>query len=109
MCISNTILASNKPKAHLSIPFEKYGGLVLIEASVEGQDGLFVFDTGTDALIVNRFEFNSNPIQRNQSEMEFETVAGKMTAEHFTFGTFALGEYTVKNTVFGVVFSATYH
>lgn len=54
----------------LTIPLKRAGRLLLIEATVDGQNGNFVFDTGATGLVLNRTYF------RDYHAMNQETANG---------------------------------
>lgn len=55
-------------ETHLSanIPFEQHGGLLLVNAFVNGAPGRFIFDTGSPSIIVNRL-----PLHDKDSTLAF--------------------------------------
>ncbi len=49
------------------IPLKRVGRLFLIEASVDGQTGNFVFDTGADKMVLNKTYFRNNLMTTTES------------------------------------------
>lgn len=56
----------------VNIPFTTSDGLILIDAELEGRPGVFIFDTGTESIILNSQV-------RSAEEQEFHTVDGIVT------------------------------
>ena len=53
------------------IPFELANGLILVEASVNGDTGSFILDTGSPMVVVNPKNISDLQISRTQSETAF--------------------------------------
>lgn len=55
-----------------AIPFEKAGNLVLVKAELDGNEGVFILDTGAPTLVVNQ--------QSNQQEINAKGITGQLSA-----------------------------
>jgi predicted aspartyl protease len=53
----------------LVIPFYRSGNLILIEATVDGQTGYFIFDTGAPYLVLNRTYYRDYPSIANYTAL----------------------------------------
>lgn len=72
-CVPDEIIYRAEPLGDfesLTIPLKRAGRLLLIEATVDGQQGNFVFDTGATGLVLNRTYF------RDYQAMNRETAHG---------------------------------
>jgi predicted aspartyl protease len=58
----------------LVLPFYKAGNLMLIEATVDGQTGYFIFDTGAPYLVLNRTYFRKYPSIANYTALGISNV-----------------------------------
>ena len=72
-----------------AIPFVKKSGLIIIEASIDGRLGSFIFDTGADGLYLN------SDVSIESGTVEIETVNGLAEAstliiEELKLGTLSL-------------------
>ncbi len=65
------------------IPFVKSEGLMLIEATIDDESGYLIFDTGADALILNR--------NTNTSSVSFHTVNGDVAMSQTNVGFLSIG------------------
>ena len=73
------------------IPYEKASGLILVQASINGIYGKFIFDTGANQLLLNNF------IDSNNSDQSFHTITGELNTSEVRLNSFKLGSYTIKN------------
>ncbi len=74
-----------------SIPFIKSHGLIIINASINGQNGAFIFDSGCNSLIVHAQNFNS------EVAATFETVNGSIDMQEIEIADFRVGGFEAKN------------
>lgn len=68
------MMAAKKPKPKTSsdplvIPFFRSGNLMMVEATVDGQTGYFIFDTGAPYLVLNRTYFRDYPSIANYTAL----------------------------------------
>lgn len=63
--------SNTKTTAH-AIPFEKAGNLLLVKAELDGNEGVFILDTGAPTLVVNQ--------QSNQQEIKAKGITGQLSA-----------------------------
>jgi len=82
-CWGNRIGASYK------IPFVKTDGLMLLEAQIDGVQGYLIFDTGADALILNR--------ESNEHTDVFETIDGSVAMSAYDITSLTVGNLTFEN------------
>ena len=69
---SAAIENSNTKTTALAIPFEKAGNLLLVKAELDGNEGVFILDTGAPTLVVNQ--------QNNQQEIKAKGITGQLSA-----------------------------
>jgi len=70
-----------------SVPFQLIDGMILVEASVNGREGLFILDTGAPALILNR---------AGEPDNSYEKVRGLgLTGGSFELSTLAIEELKI--------------
>lgn len=62
---------NTKTTAH-AIPFEKAGNLLLVKAELDGNEGVFILDTGAPTLVVNQ--------QSTQQEIMAKGITGQLSA-----------------------------
>jgi predicted aspartyl protease len=78
-----------KPKADsVVIPLKQVGRLFLIEATVDGEHGNLVFDTGANGLVINSTYFRSHVVSGKPSSYGITgsvAVAGRITVEQVEF------------------------
>ena len=77
------------PGSHV-IPFESSGGLMMVEATVDGTSGYFIFDSGSEAIILN------NPHVQND-EIQFKSLSGELTAARSTISSLSLSGYRLSD------------
>lgn len=77
--------------SEVSIPFESDAGFILIEASVDGNIGTFIFDTAADQLLLD------NVKSRTGATSLFTTINGDMQAAEVKLKTFRLGDFKRNN------------
>ncbi len=94
-CCYSVGYAGTEPSASYKIPFTNHGGLILIDAELEGISGVFVFDTGADAVILN----SPDQFLSTDSSTEFHTLSGTITASTTIVDELELGEYTFEDIV----------
>lgn len=75
-----------------AIPFRLIQNLIVIEATIDDNTGLFILDTGTDAIFVDK---TSCLIQSNQQE--FATAQGNLLSQSFIIKHFSLGKLSRRN------------
>lgn len=66
-----TLFANTGIEGYYSIPYVTTHGLMLMNSHYNGQDGVFIFDTGCDAVLINGVVSGSQKV--------FETIAGKVS------------------------------
>jgi hypothetical protein len=74
-----------------SIPFENAAGFILIEASVDGNNGTFIFDTASDQILLDKVKSWTGATSL------FTTVIGEMQATEIKLKSFKLGNFKRKN------------
>lgn len=62
---------NTKTSAH-AIPFEKAGELLLVKAELDGNEGIFILDTGAPTLVVNQ--------QSTQQAIKAKGITGQLSA-----------------------------
>ncbi len=70
----------------LTLPFESMGGLVVVQARVNGLSGNFVLDTGVEHLVLNR-----NYFQGRSSNKTFHHILGAQSAGEYNYVDLELG------------------
>ena len=70
------------------IPFKMSAGLMLVEAEINGIKGLFIFDTGADALLINEIEIKG-------SQQIFQTIQGDFNTQRINIKDLRLGTFEV--------------
>jgi predicted aspartyl protease len=82
-------------KANETIPFRLEGNLLLIKATLNGQTGNFLLDTGAPELILNRAYFEGMRIPWDEKEViDFNGHASE--ARHFAISDFSIGGLSIK-------------
>ncbi|MDA8693051.1 retropepsin-like domain-containing protein [Saprospiraceae bacterium] len=71
------------------IPFVKSDGLMYIEAQVDGEVGYLIFDTGTDALILN------SDVRSDQ--VSFHTIGGEVSMSEVKVEALSIGNFSFSN------------
>jgi hypothetical protein len=69
------------------LPFVEAGGLILVEASIADVSGYFIFDSGSNSVIVHRRESIS------KSDATFHTLAGPLEAALLPNRNLQMGDY----------------
>lgn len=69
---SAAIEHSNTKTTAQAIPFEKAGNLLLVKAELDGNEGIFILDTGAPTLVVNQ--------QSHQQEIKAKGITGQLSA-----------------------------
>jgi Aspartyl protease len=69
---SAAIEHSNTKTTAQAIPFEKAGNLLLVKAELDGNEGIFILDTGAPTLVVNQ--------QSAQQEIKAKGITGQLSA-----------------------------
>lgn len=82
---NRTVKLTEKSEANKS--FELIGGMIFIEANVNGKDGTFILDTGAPGLILNE-----KPLKKSE-----DLVAGGIN------GTVEIGEVAIQNFAWGII------
>ena len=70
-----------------TLPFTKADGLLLVEAQMDDQVGVFIFDTGADGILINSSE------SADGQDVSFETLTGVVTASEVTVPEITFGDY----------------
>jgi len=73
----------------VKIPFVKSDGLMLIKANVDGDDGYLIFDTGADALILNR--------RADHDAVTFNTVSGTTSMSEHKVEALSIGQFSFED------------
>ena len=71
------------------IPFMKSDGLMYIEAQVDGEEGYLIFDTGTDALILNS--------DISSEKVSFYTIGGEVSMSEVRVEALNIGNFSFSN------------
>ena len=75
-----------------SIPFQKVSGLMLVEASLNGSSGTFIFDTGANGVLINsNTELNGLSYHNT---ITGTAISEEITLNSFEFGGIVLEDYT---------------
>lgn len=72
-----------------TIPFEKSNGLMLVDAVVDGVSGKLIFDTGSDAVVLNSYA--------QGHDTSFETLSGGFKASDIEITSIQIGSYSLTN------------
>ena len=85
--VGNTDSPSSRAEAAVSseIPFELAGGMIVVNASLDGKAGNFILDTGAPGIVLN----DANTTFSNQCQGE--SVTGRLTVEEVEVKNFQLG------------------
>ena len=75
-----------------AIPFRLIQNLIVIEATIDDQTGLFILDTGTDAIFVDK-----TSCLRQGNHQEFVTAQGNLHSQSFIIKHFTLGKLSRRN------------
>ncbi len=96
-CLTLTLLLSlpSFAKASDKIPFRMEGNLLLIKATLNGQTGNFLLDTGAPELILNEAYFEGIRIPWDPKQVvDFNGHASE--ARHFAIESFSIGDLSIK-------------
>lgn len=74
-----------------TIPFIKSGGLILVDANLNGEEGHLIFDTGADGILVNM------PSSINETDIvDYQSVSGTFKSYDFFIDILKLGTFELK-------------
>ena len=74
-----------------SVPFSVINGMIIIEASIDNEKGLFILDTGADDVILNGM------LQGERETQVFNTVSGGFESEASSIEGVSIGDLTLKH------------
>ena len=84
---SSSTIADASDFESSEIPFELAGGMIIVQAKIDGKEGNFILDTGAPGIVLNAVNFEGANVCQGAS------VGGSM----------AVGEVSVKNFQFGII------
>ena len=70
-----------------AVPFEVVEGLILIDATIDNQQGSFIFDTGSSEIFINE--------KQSEGDVQFYTAEGTFWAKEYQFNSFKIGELQI--------------
>ena len=85
--VSVTSASDVKSPELYTLPFTKADGLLLVEAQMDDQVGVFIFDTGADGILINSSE------SADGQDVSFETLTGVVTASEVTVPEITFGDH----------------
>jgi hypothetical protein len=85
------LMANGNEASVYTIPFKKANGLMLLESELEGETGFFIFDTGADALLLNKTK------QEGGKQVSFESLNGSFESSELFLESLTVGDYTINN------------
>lgn len=74
-----------------SVPFSVINGMIVIEASIDNEKGLFILDTGADDVILN------GELGGKRKTQVFNTVSGGFVSEESDMEEVSIGKLTLKH------------